>query len=33
MQLREAFPENTDEQYLIFDRDAVKFSAEVRIIF
>ena len=27
-QLREAFPENTDEQYLIFDRDA-KFSAEV----
>jgi hypothetical protein len=27
-QLREAFPENTDDQYLIFDRDA-KFSAEV----
>lgn len=27
-QLREAFPENTDKQYLIFDRDA-KFSAEV----
>jgi transposase InsO family protein len=28
-QLREAFPENTDDQYLIFDRDA-KFSAEVQ---
>jgi transposase InsO family protein len=27
-QLREAFPENKDEQCLIFDRDA-KFSAEV----
>ncbi len=27
-QLREAFPETTDKQYLIFDRDA-KFSAEV----
>ena len=27
-QLREAFPESTDDQYLIFDRDA-KFSAEV----
>ena len=27
-QLREAFPENTDKQYMIFDQDA-KFSAEV----
>jgi len=27
-QLREAFPESTDDQYLIFDRDT-KFSAEV----
>jgi putative transposase len=28
-QLRQAFPESTDDQYLIFDRDT-KFSAEVR---
>jgi putative transposase len=30
-QLREAFPENTNRQYLIFDRDA-KFSAEVQFL-